>query len=57
MGALNITTRNSSAENEASFELGDSNFHAVEIGAMASRPVGDTMGGRIAIKYMDRDGE
>lgn len=56
MGALNITTRNPSAENEASFELGYGNYNAVEVGAMASGPLGDTMGGRIAIKYMDRDG-
>jgi iron complex outermembrane receptor protein len=56
MGALNITTRNPSAENEGSFELGYGNYNALEVGAMASGPFGDTMAGRIAIKYSDRDG-
>ncbi len=56
MGALNITTNNPTSEFEGLFELGYGNYNALEVGAMASGPLGDTIGGRIAIKYLDRDG-
>ncbi|MBE9548172.1 MAG: TonB-dependent receptor [Proteobacteria bacterium] len=56
MGALNITTRNPTDEKNASFELGYGNYNALELGAMVSGPLGETVSGRFAIKYADRDG-
>ncbi len=56
VGALNITTRNPTAEIEGSFELGYGDYNALEVGAMVSGPLSDSVGGRFAVKYLDRDG-
>jgi iron complex outermembrane receptor protein len=55
-GALNITTRNPSAETEGMIELGVGDYDAYELGGMYNAALGDNVAARAAFKYVDRDG-
>jgi iron complex outermembrane receptor protein len=55
-GAMNITTRNPSQETEGSIELGYGDYDLYEVGGSFSGPLSDSVSGRIAFKYADRDG-
>ncbi len=55
-GALNITTRNPSQEKEGMFEFSYGDYDAMELGAVVSGGLSESVSGRFAIKYADRDG-
>ena len=55
-GALNITTRNPSQEAEGLIEAGYGDYDLYEVGGSFSGPITDSVAGRIAFKYADRDG-
>ena len=55
-GALNITTRNPSQETEGMIELGLGDYDLYEVGGMFNGALTDSVAGRIAFKYADRDG-
>jgi iron complex outermembrane receptor protein len=56
MGALNISTRNPSQETEGMLEAGFGSYNAMEIGGVYNAGITDSVAGRIAVKYSDRDG-
>jgi len=56
MGALNITTRNPSQETEGMIQVGAGDYDAYEIAAMYNTALSDSVAGRVAIKYSDREG-
>ena len=55
-GALNITTRNPAQETEGMIELGLGDYDLYEVGGMFNGALSDSVAGRIAFKYADRDG-
>ena len=55
-GALNITTRNPHHESEGMIELGLGDEDLFEVGGMFNGALTDSVAGRIAFKYADRDG-
>lgn len=55
-GALNITTRNPHHETEGMVELGVGDYDGWEVGAMFNGSLSDSVAGRVAVKYADRDG-
>ncbi|NCF21270.1 MAG: TonB-dependent receptor, partial [Haliea sp.] len=55
-GAMNITTRNPSQETEGSIELGYGDYDLYEVGGSFNAALTDSIAGRIAFKYADRDG-
>jgi len=55
-GAMNITTQNPSQETEGQIELGVGDYDLYEVGGFFNAALGDSVAGRIAFKYADRDG-
>jgi iron complex outermembrane receptor protein len=55
-GALNITTHNPVQETEGMIELGLGDYDLYEVGGMFNGALSDSVAGRIAFKYADRDG-
>lgn len=55
-GAMNITTRNPSQEAEGLIEAGFGDYDLYEVGGSFSGALSDSIAGRIAFKYADRDG-
>ena len=55
-GAMNITTRDPSQETEGSIELGYGDYDLYEVGGSFNAALSDSVAGRIAFKYADRDG-
>ena len=55
-GAMNITTRNPSQETEGALELGYGAYDLYEVGGSFNAALSDSVAGRIAFMYADRDG-
>ena len=55
-GAMNITTRNPSQETEGAIELGYGAYDLYEVGGSFNAALSDSVAGRIAFMYADRDG-
>tara|TARA_B100000780_G_scaffold40809_1_gene25387 strand:- start:2611 stop:4890 length:2280 start_codon:yes stop_codon:yes gene_type:complete len=55
-GAMNITTRNPSQETEGAIELGYGDYDLHEVGGSFNGALSDSVAGRIAFKYSDREG-
>ncbi|MEP1470199.1 MAG: TonB-dependent receptor [Halieaceae bacterium] len=55
-GAMNITTRNPSQETEGTIEAGFGDYDLYEVGGSFSGALSDSVTGRLAFKYADRDG-
>ena len=56
VGAMNITTRDPSYEPEGKIEVGYGDYDLYEVGGSFSGALSDSVAGRIAFKYADRDG-
>lgn len=55
-GAMNITTRNPSQETEGLIEVGAGDYGLYEVGGSFNGALSDSVAGRLAFKYADRDG-
>ena len=55
-GALNLTTRDPSDEFEGHVQVGLGDFSAYSLEGVVNTPFSDTVAGRLAVKYAERDG-